>query len=56
MEKFVLVVYSYSNATYRREIGKPTSDKNKLAKAMMGLDRQLGSDFYSIVESVKEDK
>ena len=33
--KYVLVVYSYSKKEYRRVIGEPTENHNKLCKAMI---------------------
>ena len=55
MKMFVLVVYAYGDKSYRREIGTPTVNKNKLCKAMAGVDSQLNSDkFYSVVEEVDE--
>ena len=54
MKKFVLVVYAHGDKSYRREIGIPTVNKNKLCKAMLGLDRQLNSDkFYSVIEEIE---
>lgn len=53
--KYVLVVYSYSKKEYRRVIGEPTENNNKLCKAMLGLDMQLGDDYFSIIEEVPND-
>lgn len=49
---YILVVYSHSKEDYRRVIGEPTSNINKLTKAMMGLDMKLGDDYFSIIEKV----
>ena len=53
--KYVLVVYSYSKKEYRRVIGEQTENHNKLCKAMLGLDMQLGDDYFSIIEEVQND-
>lgn len=53
MKKYILVVYNCENKDYRRVIGEPTSDKNKLCKAMMGLDRKIGDDYFSVIEEDK---
>ena len=55
MKKYILVVYKYSDEYYRRVMGKPTNNRKKLAKAMAGLDRQLGDGFYSVVEEVEDE-
>lgn len=53
--KYVLVVYSYSKKEYRRVIGEPTENHNKLCKAMIGLDMQLGDDYFSLIEEANHE-
>ena len=56
MEKFILVVYSYEDKDYKRVIGEPTENYNKLRKAMAGLDARLGDGYFSTIESSAKKK
>jgi len=53
--KYILVVYSHSKKDYRRIIGEPTSNEKKITTAMMGIDRQIGDDYFSVIEEVEDD-
>lgn len=53
-DKYVLVIYSYTDKSYKRQIGEPTENRTKLCKAMLGLDMRIDdTKFYSIIEPIR---